>query len=159
MKKLLLLIVLVTLVGCQKESSQKNAVYENPSVKSITKKMGCANCRMNLEKFIQTGHAIQTEDGNNYYYCSINCSTLGWNRNNYSNASVFAIDKKSGEYTPVKSVYYVIGSNLPAVMSKVSKYAFKDSTLAEQFKMEQEGDTILGYKDTFKMCEQELAKR
>ena len=159
MKKIILLFVLVALVACQEDTSKKNVVIENPSTKAITKKMGCENCRMNIEHFIQTGHAIQTEDGNNHYYCSINCCTSAWNKNNYSNASVFAIDKESVEYTPVESVYYVIGSKLPAIMSKVSKYAFKDSALAEQFKIEQEGDAIFRYKETFKMCEEELAKR
>ena len=57
------------------------------------------------------------------------------------------------------SVYYVIGSILPAVMTKVSKYAFKDSTLAEKFKIKLKGKTILGYKETFKMCAEELARR
>ncbi len=159
MKKILLLIILVGLVACQEESSQKNITNENPSTKVITKKMGCENCRMNLERFIQTGHAIRTADGTNHYYCSINCCTSAWNKNNYSNASVFAIDKKSVEYTLAENVYYIIGSNLPAIMSKVSKYAFKDSTVAEQFKLEQEGDTILGYIETFKMCEEELARK
>lgn len=159
MKKLFLLIVLVSLVGCQREPSQKNVALEMPSAKSITEKMGCENCRMNLAKFLQTSHVIQTEDGNNHYYCSINCCTVAWNRNEFSDASVFAIDKESNEYVPADSAYYVIGSNLPAVMSKVSKYAFKDSIVAEQFKMEQEGDIILRYKDVFKMCEEEQAKR
>ena len=159
MKKIIFLIVLIAMVSCQEETLQKNAVSENPSTKVITKKMGCENCGMNIERFIQTGHAIHTADGNNHYYCSINCCTSAWNKNNYSNASVFAIDKKSVEYTHAEDVYYVIGSKLPAVMSNVSKYAFKDSSLAEQFKIEQEGDTILGYRETFKMCEEELAKR
>lgn len=159
MKKIIFLIVLVALVACQEDTSKKNVVIKNPSTKAITKKMGCENCGMNIERFIQTGHAIQTEDGNNHYYCSINCCTSAWNKNNYSSGSVFAIDKESVEYTPADSVYYVIGSKLPAVMSKVSKYAFKNSTLAEQFKMEHKGDTILGYIETFKMCEDELARR
>ncbi len=159
MNKILFLIVLITLVACQDETSQKNAVNENPSTKVITKEMGCENCGMNIERFIQTGHAIQTTDGNNHYYCSINCCISAWNKKNYSSALVFAIDKKSVEYTHAENVYYVIGSKLPAIMSKVSKYAFKDSTFAEQFKIEQEGDTILGYRETFKMCEEELARR
>ena len=159
MKKIMFLIVLVTLVACQEETAQKSAVNENPSTTVITKEMGCENCGMNIERFIQTGHAIHTPDGNNHYYCSINCCTSAWNKKNYSSASVFAIDKNSVEYTPAENVYYVIGSKLPAIMSKVSKYAFKDSAFAEQFKVEQEGDTILRYKETFKMCEEELARR
>jgi nitrous oxide reductase accessory protein NosL len=159
MNKLLLIIILATFVGCQKESSQRNSEYDNPSTNAITPEMGCENCRMNLIKYIKTGHAIQTEDGENQYYCSINCCTTALNRNNYSNASVFAIDKQSVNYVPADSIYYVIGSKYPAVMSKVSKYAFKDSTLAEQFKLEQEGDTILRYKDVVKMCEEEIARR
>ena len=159
MKKIIFLILLVALIACQEDTSKKNVVIENPSTKAITKKMGCENCGMNIEQFIQTGHAIQTEDGDNHYYCSINCCTKAWNRNNYSDASVFAIDYKSGEYTPVDSLYYVIGSILPAVMTKVSKYAFKDYSLAEKFKIKQKGKTILGYNETFKMCEEELARR
>lgn len=159
MKKLLLLVVLITLVACKEDTSHNNIVKENPSTKVITKKMGCENCGMKIEQFIKTGHAIQTEDGINHYYCSINCCTKAWNRNNYSDASVFAIDYNSVEYTPVDSVYYVIGSIFPAVMTKVSKYAFKDFTLAEKFKIKQKGKTILGYKETFKMCEEEFAKR
>ena len=159
MKKIIFLFVLIALVACQDDTSKTNVVIENPSTKAITKKMGCENCRMNLEQFIKTGHAIQTEDGINHYYCSINCCTKAWNRNNYSDASVFAIDYESVEYTTIDSVYYVIGSILPAVMTKVSKYAFKDSTLAEKFKIKLKGKTILGYKETFKMCEEELARR
>lgn len=159
MKKIIFLIVLVALVACQEETLKKNVVIEQPSTTAITKKMGCENCSMNIERFIQTGHAIQTEDGTNHYYCSINCCTSAWNKENYSNASVFAIDKQSVEYAPVENVYYVIGSILPAVMTKVSKYAFKDSTQAEKFKIKQKGKTILGYKETFKMCEEELARR
>lgn len=159
MKKIIFLIVLVALVACQEETLKKNVVIEQPSTTAITKKMGCENCSMNIERFIQTGHAIQSEDGTNHYYCSINCCTSAWNKENYSNASVFAIDKQSVEYAPVENVYYVIGSILPAVMTKVSKYAFKDSTQAEKFKIKQKGKTILGYKETFKMCEEELAGR
>lgn len=159
MKKIIFLIIVIALVACNDESSQKIKVIESPSTTAITKKMGCENCGMNLEQFIKTGHAIQTEDGTNHYYCSINCCTSAWNKENYSNASVFAIDKQSVQYTPVENVYYVIGSILPAVMTQVSKYAFKDSTQAEKFKIKQKGKTILGYKETFKMCEEELARR
>jgi nitrous oxide reductase accessory protein NosL len=159
MKKLLFLIILINFISCKEDAPQRNAQYEAPTTEIITEKMGCENCGMNLEKFIQTGHAIQTEDGTNHYYCSINCCTKAWNRNDFSDAYVFAIDQKSVEYTPADSVYYVVGSNQRAVMSKVSKYAFKDSMSAEKFKIEYEGNTILRYEDTFKMCEEELAKR
>jgi len=98
MKKIMFLIVLVTLVACQEETAQKSAVNENPSTTVITKEMGCENCGMNIERFIQTGHAIHTPDGNNHYYCSINCCTSAWNKKNYSSASVFAIDKNSVEW-------------------------------------------------------------
>jgi nitrous oxide reductase accessory protein NosL len=161
MKKVVVLFILIIFVACKEESLQKDITFsiKNPSTKVITKEMGCENCGMNIERFIQTGHAIHTADGKNHYYCSINCCTSAWNKNNYSDASVFAIDKKSLEYVPVEDLFYVIGSNLPAIMSKVSKYAFKDSAFAEQFRLAQEGDTILTYKKTFKMCEEELAKR
>ena len=158
MNKIIFLVVFLALVACKEDRTQKFKVTENPSTTEITKKLGCENCGMNIERFIQTSHAIHTADGKNHYFCSINCCTSAWNKNNYSNASVFAIDKKSVEYVPTKNLYYVIGSNLPAVMSQVSKYAFRDSTLAEQFKLEQEGDTILNYKETFKLCEEELAR-
>jgi len=159
MKKIIFLFVFLAFIACQEDRSQKNTANENPSISVITKDMGCENCRMNLKRFIETSHAIQTTDGINHYYCSINCCTSAWSRNNYSNALVFGVDQKSIEYTPVENLYYVIGSKLPAVMSKVSKYAFKDSAVALQFKMEQEGDRIISYKKTFKMCEDELAKK
>ncbi len=159
MKKTMFLFIFVALIACKEETAQRNAQYETPSTKVITEKMGCENCGMNIERFIQTGHAIQTEEGTNHYYCSINCCTSALNKNNFSDAYVFAIDQKSVEYTSADSVYYVIGSNQRAVMSKVSKYAFIDSLSAEEFKMKFEGNAILRYEDTFKMCEEELARR
>jgi len=159
MKKIFFVIVLVAFVGCHNEASKSDAIHNPPSVKSITEDMGCENCRMNIEKFLLTGHAIQTEDGNNHYYCSINCCTAAWNRNDFSEVAVFAFDNESIEFVPVDSVYYVVGSKQPAVMSKVSKYAFKNPEKAEQFKIEHEGEAVLRYKEVFLMCEEELAKR
>lgn len=161
MKKIMFFIVLIALVACNEETSQKNIVIKNPSTEEITKETDCENCGMNIEHFILSSHAIHTTEGKNHYYCSINCCTAAWNKEDYNSANVFAIvvDKKPMEYVSVEKLRYVIGSTMPPVMSSVSKYAFKDSTSAEQFKMEQQGDTIIGYKEVFKMCEEELAKR
>jgi len=146
-------------VACSKNETPQTKSNDLPNSSYITKDMGCENCGMDLQMFIQTSHSIHTTDGENHYYCSINCSTDALMNNSFGEVTVFAIDKTSLAYFPVNNAYYVIGSKQPAIMTSVSKYTFKDFEEAKQFKITQNGDSIISYKETYRMCQNELLKR
>lgn len=159
MKNLILLLVSLLLFSCGNNSKENEIIQKNINVASITSKMGCENCGMNLKKFIATSHAIKLNNDESHFYCSINCSSIALDGFGENSKTVYGIDYGLTKYYPVENLNYVIGANLKGTMTKVSKFAFKDVEKAKSFQETFDGENILLYDEVYKMSKEEIASR
>lgn len=159
MKKIILLLLSLLLFSCDGNSKENESTQIDINVASITSKMGCENCGMNLKKFIATGHAIKLKNDESHFYCSINCSSIALDKFGENANTVYGIDYGLTKYFPAKNLNYVIGANLKGTMTKVSKFAFVDIEKAKSFQDTFDGKSIVPYEDAHKMSLAEIDAR
>lgn len=138
----LALLMLAALGGCSHKAMQTtkraHTMFQSvPLEKAILLQKGahkteCAICGMYLPAFYKTNHAADTKYGTRQY-CSLHCLVADNELNKTDLTHVRVIDTESLQFIPALQAWYVVGSNKPATMSRVSKYAFKSKTAAEAF--------------------------
>lgn len=144
MKKVLLLILAVaslSLFANAADSKAKNKMrYQAVPMQKATivqkgdSKNFCPICGMTLPMFYKTNHAA-SHKGENKQYCSIHCLAEDQELNKNSVSDIKVVDNKTLKLINAKKAIYVVGSNKPATMSMVSKYAFlnkKDALIFQQ---------------------------
>jgi len=94
-------------------------------------KMFCPKCGMTLPMFYKTNHAAKV-DGKMQQFCSMYCLIEAMN-DGAKVEDIKVVDNTTLKFIPAKDAFYVVGSNKPATMSKVSKYAFGTKEAAEDF--------------------------
>jgi len=143
MKKIffaLLALVLVANAGLDMPKMQKGMKMPYFRAVSLDKaqilqdnqaKIFCVKCGMTLPKFYKTNHAAKV-DGKIEQFCSMHC--LVEEINSGKNVTdIQVVDNTTLKFIPVDKAWYVVGSNKPATMSQVSKYAFGEKAAAEAF--------------------------
>jgi YHS domain-containing protein len=108
-------------------------------------KLFCNVCGMTLPMFYKTNHAADI-DGKTYQYCSIHCAHEDAMKKAKEATNMKVVDNTSLKFIDVNSAYYVVGSNKPATMSMVSKYAFATKKAAQDF-ASQFGGKIMQFKE------------
>ncbi len=94
-------------------------------------KMFCPKCGMTLPMFYRTNHAAKV-DGKEEQFCSIHC-LVEEIKAGKKVEDIKVVDNTTLKFIPAKDAWYVVGSNKPATMSKVSKYAFAKEADAKAF--------------------------
>jgi hypothetical protein len=112
-------------------------------------------CGMNLPQFYKTNHTA-TLDGKVRQYCSIHCLCEDLMINKLPLENIQVVDIKSLKFIDVKSAFYVVGSNKPATMSSVSKYAFKEKSDAVEF-VKQNGGEIMDFDQAIEVAFKDFA--
>lgn len=107
-------------------------------------KAWCPVCGMNLTMFAKTNHALIDEDGTAHQYCSIRCLAVDMPTHEHIKA-VQVIDVPSETFIPVADAHYVIGSEVPGTMTRISKLAFESKWAARKFSKNQGGETIVNF--------------
>lgn len=146
MKKTTLISTFLTtmfLVGCANttpSSSVSNKTrFQSVSAKNITlvqsgeNKNSCIICGMNLRMFYKTNHLATTKSGTKKQYCSIHCVVHDNEINKTNLVNLKVIDTNTLKPILAHKAFYVVGSNKPATMSRISKYAFASETQAKSF--------------------------
>ncbi len=115
----------------------------------------CPNCGMTLRMFYKTNHAA-TVNGKVKQYCSMHClaedAVKGLNP-----TDIKVVDNTTLKFIPAKDAFYVVGSNKPATMSKVSKYAFGTKDAAMAFAKEN-GGKVLSFDEAFAIAKKAYKK-
>ncbi|HET56986.1 MAG TPA: hypothetical protein ENN35_00915 [Deltaproteobacteria bacterium] len=107
----------------------------------------CPLCGMDLDVFHSTCHRLFFNDGRIVGYCSIHCAAKDYRKYRDQVAKIDVADFATGEFIPAETAHYLVGSDLPGVMSVVSKKAFASLDDAKKFQKEHGGD-ILSFKET-----------
>ena len=76
--------------------------------------------------FYRTSHAVVLKDGSARQYCSIRCLAMDMTHIEQLIDKTLVVDAGSGELIPVQNAVYVVESDVPGTMSRVSKLAFAD---------------------------------
>ncbi|MEW6552160.1 MAG: nitrous oxide reductase accessory protein NosL [Campylobacterota bacterium] len=127
--------------GGNKDMFQSVSFKEATLVQEGKNKTSGIVCGMNLPQFYKTNHTA-TLDGKARQYCSIHCLCEDLMINKLPLENIQVVDVKSLKFIDAKSAFYVVGSNKPATMSSVSKYAFKDKSDAIEFIKQNGGELI-----------------
>ncbi|MDO5687620.1 MAG: nitrous oxide reductase accessory protein NosL [Neisseria sp.] len=108
----------------------------NPLDNELEKYPRCVLCNMDRSRFHATRHLLHYGDNTVHATCSITCAAqcmVKERRRKFK--KIYAADFGSGNdikpLTDAKNATYLLGSNLPRVMSPVSKHAFSDPAAAE----------------------------
>lgn len=141
MKKFIVLL-LVFLVGTAFAEFSKTATDKAEILQQGVEKEWCPICGMKLTSYYKTNHAVELKDGNFKQYCSIRCLAFDYENIKESIKNILVVDVSSDKFIDAKSAYYVMGSQVPGTMTKVSKLAFKERKDAEKFKDEYGGEIV-----------------
>jgi len=162
MRKLLLAcLVLGAMLSSSVMAKSKHMMYQAVPMDKVQllqsgkEKAYCPNCGMTLRMFYKTNHAA-TVNGKVKQYCSMHClaedAVKGLNPTN-----IKVVDNSTLKFIPVEKAFYVVGSNKPATMSKVSKYAFGTKEAAEAF-AKANGGKVMSFDQAFAMAKKAYKK-
>lgn len=108
------------------------------SSQDVSAQRWCDLCAMDLQKYRLTKYILTLEDGDKKYTCSIHCAAIILGKQKV--ADVRAANYLTGDMINAGKAYYLVGSDIKGVMSKVSKLAFADKTEAAGFRQEHGGE-------------------
>lgn len=117
----------------------------DPLTNELTKYPKCPYCAMDRAKFQHSRHLVQYEDDLVDGTCSLHCAAVSLAINlDRGPKAIYAADfGAAGDIKPlvkVDQMTYLIGSKLPATMSKKSKLAFASADAAKTAQAEQGGE-------------------
>ena len=122
------------------------------------KRTTCAICGMNLPQFYKTNHVATLKDGSKRQYCSLHCVVHDNEINKTDLINLKVVDAKTLKLIPAQNAYYVVGSNKPGTMSRVSKYAFAKKSDAQAF-AKANGGEIMKFYDAYRIATKDFSRR
>ncbi len=167
MKKLIVSIITLALfvsVSSAQEKMEKKPKmrYTAVPMKDATlvqkgdSKNYCPICGMTLPMFYKTSHAAKHK-GVDKQYCSIHCMVEDKEVNGSDLSEYKVVDNTSLDLIDAKNAFYVVGSNKPATMAMVSKYAFAKKEDAQAF-AKANGGELKNFDEVYSMVASDLKK-
>lgn len=139
------------------EDWDKEAITKPVLVQDGKSKAWCPVCSMSIKKFYKTSHTAKSKDGTQRQYCSIRCLVVDHKEHGVDLNTIKSIDNKTEKLIDVRKAYYVVDSDIPGTMSKVSKLSFSSKDDALKFVDEYEGK-LVNFKEAFNMATVSLKK-
>lgn len=100
----------------------------------ILKAPNCPLCGMDREKFAHSRVYIRYSDNSVFGGCSIHCAAVEFSLNiDKAPLSIEVGDYDSKELIDAENAVWVIGGDLPGVMTRRAKWAFSSETAARKF--------------------------
>ncbi len=106
----------------------------------------CPLCGMNLKMYHPTSNRLTLNDGKQIQTCSIFCAAQIYEKNPTEIKTWEVVDYATKVFIDAKKAVWVIESDVPGVMTAVSKLAFADRTEAEKFQ-KAHGGTVGTFED------------
>ena len=104
----------------------------------------CRVCGMWIDQYMHTRHVLADADGNRLTFCSYTCAA-GYIRKHTVNAEQLqAADYATADLVGANKAFYLVGSDVPPVMSYTSIIAFAWIATAEDFQ-KQHGGRIMSF--------------
>ena len=98
----------------------------------------CDLCAMDLQKYRLTKYILTPADGDKRYSCSIHCVAIILGKQKVGDVKV--ANYLTSEMIDARKAYYLVGSDIKGVMSKVSKLAFVSKANALEFQGDHGGE-------------------
>lgn len=109
----------------------------------------CHLCGMYIDLYASTRHVIIYEDGSQVETCSLACAAKLTKRSGKKISKIMAADYLTKELIKADSAVYLEGSDIPGVMSYVSRIAFKSKSDALAFQ-KKHGGKIITFQEALK---------
>jgi len=93
----------------------------------------CSLCGMNLKMYHQTNNRLTLLDGTTVQTCSIFCAAQVYEKKPTEVDRWEVIDDETKEWIDAKKAHWLIGSDIPGVMTAISKIAFLSSDDAKKY--------------------------
>ena len=154
MRKLILLtcvIVFSFAANYRSVPMQKATILQTGKAKKF-----CTVCGMTLPMFYKTNHAA-TIDGKTHQYCSIHCMHEEAMQKALHVKNPQVVDNNTLKFIKSEDAFYVVGSNKPATMSTISKYAFGTKKTADTF-ANKFGGVVMSYEEVAEQVQNALEK-
>jgi nitrous oxide reductase accessory protein NosL len=131
--------------GTPLQFQPKTAPDAEPLKDELAKYPRCPYCGMDRKQFHRTRQLVWYGDGRVDATCSVHCTALSLSVNmDLAPKALYAANAGSkDEVVPLvdaDKAAYLVGSKLPPVMSRTSKYAYASREAAEAVKAEQGGE-------------------
>jgi nitrous oxide reductase accessory protein NosL len=115
----------------------------------------CPMCGMNLKMFHKTHHRVIFKDGTQRGYCSLHCAAIVHKKMKDQIAKVEVADFVTDEIISADKAFYLVGSDLPGVMTVVSKKAFSSEVDAKKYQNDH-GGKIVRFEEALRMAQADL---
>lgn len=102
----------------------------------------CDNCMMKVADSSAYRVALSFRDGSVKVMCSLYCASMEAERHGDAVTGMSVRDYVTGETLDAADAVWVVGSDAKAMMSEVSRIAFKDKEAAEAFMKEHGGSAV-----------------
>ena len=100
----------------------------------------CFICGMWIDQYMYTRHVVtKKEDLNDVKFCSLTCAAKFLKKNKATIQSIKVGLYLTGELIDAEKAYYLVGSDVPGVMSYLSKIAFSSKEDVVKFQKEYGG--------------------
>ena len=106
----------------------------------------CPLCGMNLKMYHQTSNRLTFNDGSQVQTCSIFCAAQYYEKRPADIDRWEVVDYNTKAFIDAKKASWVIGSDIPGVMTAVGKLAFASKEEAEKFQ-KAHGGTVGTFED------------
>ncbi len=107
------------------------------SIQDVQAQRWCNLCAMDLQKYRLTKYILTMADGSLKYTCSIHCAAIISGKQKVEDVKV--ADYPTGDMINARKAFYLVGSDIKGVMSRVSKLAFQNKTDALKFQKKHGG--------------------
>lgn len=154
-KIVLLFSLIFSMTALNAVGFTKSATAKPVLVQEGPQKEWCPVCGMSIEAYYKTSHTSKIHDHKNRQYCSIRCLAVDMQEYEIDTDDIKVVDASNEKLIDASSAYYVVGSDVRGTMAKVSKLAFGDKEVAEEFSIENGGE-IVDFKTALKMAQDSL---
>jgi len=113
----------------------------------------CPICGNALKTHASTHHTAKLHNDQGRHYCSLRCLVV--DSQEYGIKAIKVNDYKTHTLIDANASFYVVGSSLKGVHSKVSKVAFANENDAKEF-IKQNGGTIKRFEEAFALAQTSL---
>jgi len=116
----------------------------------------CPVCGMSIKAFYKTSHSAKLVDETPRQYCSMRCLVVDMQEHTINTNHVKVVDAKTEKLIDATTAFYVVGSQIPGTMAKVSKLAFKNQADAKEFAKKYKGK-VVDFASALSMAQKSLA--
>lgn len=109
----------------------------------------CPLCGMNLKMYWKTNNRLLLSDGSKVQTCSLHCAAQIYSKRAAEIDKWEIVDYHTDKFIDARKAHFLIGSDLPGVMTAVSKKAFESIEVAREYQ-KKHGGTIGTFDEALK---------